>query len=72
MSNSINKKIGNITVEVNYKTELLGVIQLLSDYHNDFPNLFEDYENRFYIKRINDKFLKYNIASFISICIKNR
>lgn len=67
MVDSVKKKLGNITVEVDYRTELLGVIQLLSDYHNDFPNLFQKYANKYYVDRINDKFLKYKDDEVITM-----
>lgn len=73
--NSFSKKIGNITISVDYRVELLGVIMLISDYSKKFPYLFGEYENKFYMDRIKEKFLKYKdeevIKMFDELVIKH-
>lgn len=49
---SIIKKISDITITLDYRTELLGIIMLLGNYHKKFPHLFLKYENQFYVDRI--------------------
>lgn len=56
---SIEKKINDITITIDFKTELLGIIMLLSNYKNKFPELFKDYENKFYVDNIMNQFNKY-------------
>jgi hypothetical protein len=55
---SIKKNINNIIIEVNYKTELLGIIMLISNYYEKFPWLFKSF-NKNYTDIIRKKFLKY-------------
>lgn len=64
---SYNKKIGNITVTIDYRIELLGIIMLISDYAKELPHLFKEYENKFYLDRIKEKFLKYKDEEVIKI-----
>ena len=49
---SIKKQVGNIIVTVDYHTELLGIIMWLSNYHNDYKELYSNYENEFFTDNI--------------------
>ena len=50
---SIHKKVNGIHITVDYKTELLGVIMLLGNYHREYPQLFQNYaNNKDYINKI--------------------
>lgn len=62
---SVKKEVGNITITVDYRTELLGIIMLLSDYPNKFPELFAKYNNQFYVDRILSKFSQYKNEQII-------
>ena len=53
---SIEKNIEKITITVDYRSELLGIIMWLSDYHNQFPHLFQPYANKFFTDNIIQKF----------------
>jgi hypothetical protein len=61
---SIKKKINNITIEINYKTELLGIIMLISNYYEKFPWLFKDF-NKNYTNEIRKKFLTFKDEKII-------
>ena len=61
----VQKKSGNITVKVDYRTELLGIIMCISNYRNKFPSMFKPYENQFYVQNIIDKFGKYKEENVI-------
>ena len=61
----VQKKSGNITVKVDYRTELLGIIMCISNYRNKFPSMFQPYENQFYVQNIIDKFGKYKEENVI-------
>ena len=52
---SIEKNIEKITITVDYRSELLGIIMWLSDYHNQFPHLFQPYANKFFTDNIIQK-----------------
>lgn len=56
---SIKKQVGNIIVTVDYHTELLGIIMWLSNYHNDYKELYSDYENKFFTDNIISRFEKF-------------
>ena len=48
---SIQVKDKNIVATVDYRTELLGTIMWLSDYHKILPECFRIYENKYYIEK---------------------
>ena len=56
---SIEERDKNIVAIVDYRTELLGILMWISDYHNMLPELFRIYENKFYIDNILEKFSQY-------------
>ncbi len=56
---NIQKKQDNITVSVDYRTELLGIIQIISSYQQQFPHLLEKQSNRQYIESIEKHFQKF-------------
>ncbi len=73
--NSFSKKVGNITITIDYRIELLGIIMHISDYSKELPHLFVEHENKFYMDRIKEKFLKYKneevVKIFDSLLIKH-
>ena len=66
----------NIVATVDYRTELLGILMWLSDYHNILPELFNVYENKFYVDNILSRFSKYKddevIKDFMELVKKHK
>lgn len=66
----------NIVATVDYRTELLGIIMWLSDYHTLLPECFKIYENKFYIDNILEKFSKFKneevIKDFMELVKKHK
>lgn len=56
---SVERNIGLINIRVDYHTELLGIIEIISDYRNNYPHLLKKYANRKYVEQIENKFLKF-------------
>ncbi len=56
---SVRVKIDNIYIEVDYRTELLGVIMWISNYHEKYKQLFNKCGNEFYVNDILKHFSKY-------------
>ena len=67
---SIQVKDKNIVATVDYRTELLGIIMWLSDYHKIHPECFRIYENKFYIDNILEKFSKFKNEEIIKDFMK--
>ena len=57
--NSVEKRIGDIVVKVDYRTELMGVITWLGKYHKEMPELYSREGNKEYIKEIRKEFKPY-------------
>ena len=57
--NSVSKNVNGINITVDYRTELLGVLMLIGDYRKKFPHLFINYDNKFYVDSIINRFEKY-------------
>ncbi len=64
---NIQKNVGDIIITIDYKSELLGIIMCISNYKEKYKRLFKDYENKFYIERIINKFSKYKDEEIIKI-----
>lgn len=64
---NIEKNVKDIKITVDYRTELLGVIMLISKYHSNFPQLFGKYGNEEYINNIMDRFSKYKDETTIKL-----
>ena len=66
----------NIIATVDYRTELLGIIMWLSNYHTLLPECFEIYENKFYIENILEKFITFRddeiIKEFMKLVKKHK
>ena len=56
---SVEKIVNGIKITVDYRTELLGIIMIIGKYHEKYPDLFRDYENKFYTDMISQKFNQY-------------
>ena len=73
---SIETREKNLVAIVDYRTELLGIIMWLNDYHTLLPECFRIYENKFYIDNILEKFLKFSdeevVNDFISLVEKHK
>lgn len=63
---SIETRDKNIIATVDYRTELLGIIMWLSDYHNMIPECFTLYENKFYVDNIIEKFSEFKNEEVIN------
>mgnify|MGYP004497783471 CR=1 FL=1 len=64
----IIRKVNKINITVDYRTELLGVIMLISEYHNKYAHLFLNYDNnKFYVDMIIKHFVKYKNEEVIKI-----
>lgn len=57
--NSVEKRIGDIFIKVDYRTELMGVITWLGKYHKEMPELYSREGNKEYIKEIRKEFKPY-------------
>ena len=57
--NGVEKRIGDIVVKVDYRTELMGVITWLGKYHKEMPELYSREGNKEYIKEIRKEFKPY-------------
>lgn len=57
--NSVEKRIGDIVVKVDYRTELMGVITWLGKYHKEMTELYSREGNEEYIKEIRKEFKPY-------------
>lgn len=72
---NIEKNIGSLSIRVDYRTELLGIIELISDYRKKYPHLLRKYANKLYIEQIEDKFMKFSdhkvVEIFNSLVIKH-
>ncbi len=64
---NVEKKYGNIKVRVDYRTELLGIIQLISNYKNRYSHLIEEKNNNEYRDNIFNKFLQYADHKIITL-----
>ena len=73
---SVEMRDENIIATVDYRTELLGIIMWLSDYHNLIPECFRIYENEFYIDNIMNKFSRFKdeeiIKDFMELVEKHK
>lgn len=73
---SIEARDKNIVATVDYRTELLGIIMWLSDYHKILPECFKVYENKFYVDNILEKFAKFKdeevVNDFMSLVEKHK
>ena len=67
---SIEIRNKNIIATVDYRTELLGIIMWLSDYHTLLKECFEVYDNKFYIDNILQIFSKYKDENVIKDFMK--
>ena len=73
---SVSKTVNNITVTVDYRTELLGILMYISGYDEFCPIQYDKgYPNDEYIDNIRKKFSKYKdedvVRKFISLCKKH-
>ena len=57
---SVSIQVDDINIEVDYRTELLGIIMWLSNYHKKYDMLFQKYGNKFYIDEIIKNFEKFS------------
>ena len=73
---SVEIRDNNIIATVDYRTELLGIIMWLSDYHNILPECFNIYENKFYVDNILEKFSEFKneevIKDFMELVEKHK
>ena len=73
---SIETREKNIVATVDYRTELLGIIMWISDYHNMIPECFNIYENKFYVDNILEKFSEFKndevIKDFMELVEKHK
>jgi len=66
MSVSVNSN--NIEIRVDRRTELLGIIQIISDYQKKYPHLLQKHcNNREYVEEIEKRFLKYKKHEVIKL-----
>ena len=65
MSISVNSE--KIEIRVDKRTELLGIIQIISDYRKQYPELLEKHGNLDYIEEIESKFSKYKDHKVIKL-----
>ena len=65
MNVSINR--GELEIRVDRRTELLGIIQIISDYRKIYPNLLEKLGNKEYVEKIEVKFSKYKNHQLIKL-----
>lgn len=56
---NVSAKSGFIEIRVDRKTELLGIIQIISNYRKKFPQLLEKHGNKDYVEQIERQFGKY-------------
>ena len=57
---SVSIQVDDINIEVDYRTELLGIIMWRSNYHKKYDMLFQKYGNKFYIDEIIKNFEKFS------------
>lgn len=57
---SVNIQVNDINIEVDYRTELLGIIMWISNYHQKYDILFQKYGNQFYVDEIIKRFQKFS------------
>lgn len=50
------KKLKGLEIRIDYRTTLLGIIEILSNYANKYPNLLYEYGNKDYIEEIKSQF----------------
>lgn len=57
---NIRQNHGQLEIRVDRRTELLGIIQIISDYRKKYPDLLEKEGNKVYVEEIETKFNKFN------------
>ena len=67
---SIEIRDNNIVATVDYRTELLGIIMWLSDYHKILPDCFTIYENKFYVDNILKHFSEFKNEEVVNDFMK--
>ncbi len=61
------KILKKLHIRVDYRTELLGIIQIISDYKKEYPHLLEKRSNKGYIEKIEKTFQKYKSHQAIQL-----
>ena len=64
---NINTFVGDIEVRVDRRTELLGIIEYISNYKVRYPNLLERFGNKDYLDKIEKLFSKYKDHKVIKL-----
>ncbi|XMB87018.1 DUF4932 domain-containing protein [Mycoplasmatota bacterium WC44] len=64
---NFERMVKGIKVTVDYRTELCGVIMLIGEYSEKYPDLFREYNNKSYKEEIYKRFKKYKNHKTIKI-----
>lgn len=64
---NINIRCGDLEIRVDRRTELLGILEVISNYRETYPKLLEEKGNKDYLEDIKRRFGKYNNHEVIKL-----
>ena len=67
LSKNISINCGELEIRVDRRTELLGIIQIISDYKKTYPHLLKKLGNKKYVEEIEQKFSMYKDHKVIKL-----